>query len=128
MSKAPNQSEVPQRRPWLRAILLAGSGLLAATALCGIVGAVWIWAVDEDPPPKSAVSLAGTRWILDRNGPSTCLTLEYRAAPLSEAPGLHHQTVQVEWPPYLGGSRLARIDFATLIGHIALRQHTLCWS
>jgi hypothetical protein len=108
---------------------MAALGLSALAGLCcgGLFG--WGWLSVSEPVPKSAITLAGTRWILDRNGPSTCVTLEYRAQPLREAPGLQHRTFTLDWPLNAADDDpLMQIDVATLIGHISLRQHTLCWS
>lgn len=108
---------------------LAAIGLVVAAVLCGAGGIGWLWLAGDDPPPKSDVTIVGTRWILDRNGPSTCVTVEYRAEPLREAPGLQHQTFTLDWPlNAVDDDPLMRVDVATLIGHVSLRQHTLCWS
>ncbi len=112
-----------------RSLSWAALGLATAIVLCGFTLAGMLAVTTGDLPPKASLSVAGTRWIFDRNGVATCVTLEYRAQPLRAAPALNHQTLSLTWPPFSSdGERLAQIDIATLIGHVALRQHTVCWS
>lgn len=123
--KSPGRPRAPLRW-WTIAV---GLSLVIAGGLCGASLFGWLGLATGALPPKSSVAIAGTRWILDSNGPSTCVTLEYRAQPMSEAPGLEHQTYALDWP--LGADDddpVLRVDVATLIGHVDLRQHTLCWS
>ena len=116
-------------RPTRGPVVWAALALSIATVLCGLALAGGLAVGAGDLPPKASLTMAGTRWIFDRNGVATCVTLEYRAQPLRAAPALNHQTLSLTWPPFSAdGERLAQIDLATLIGHVALRQHTLCWS
>lgn len=122
---SPGRPHAPTR--W--GLIALGLSLVAGAGLCGGGAFGWIGFATSDLRPKSSVAIAGTRWILDSNGPSTCVTLEYRARPMSDAPGLEHETYALDWP--LGADDddpVLRVDVATLIGHVDLRQHTLCWS
>lgn len=97
-------------------------------SLCAVSGLAWRWASTRDMPVKTAMTLAGMRFVVDRLGVSTCLTMEYRTQPGLAGPQLNHRTWVLGLPPFLGGARLGQIDLATLIGHQTLRQHVLCLS
>ncbi len=104
------------------------TGLMLVMGLCASSGLAWRWASTRDVPEKAALSLAGTRFVLDRLGVSTCLTMEYRTQSGLQPPQLNHRTWELRLPSFLGGARLGQIDLATLIGHQTLRQHVVCWS
>ena len=108
--------------------MIALISLTMVMSLCAASGIAWRWASTRDVPVKTALSMAGVRFVLDRLGVSTCLTMEYRTQPGLAGPQLHHSTLVLGLPPFLGGTRLGQIDLATLIGHQTLRQHVLCWS
>lgn len=111
-----------------RVALISICGLLAILSLCGISGIAWRWASTREMPEKAAVSVGGTRFVVDRLGLSTCITMEYRTLPGQAGPQLNHRSWVLRLPDILGGERLGQIDLATLVGHQTLRQHVFCWS